>query len=193
MGEIVTVNFRQDTLYGFKQDDGIFLAVKPMCDAMGIAWEPQRKRINRDPVLHKATSIMEVPFGGAKGQETTCILLKRVNYWLATIDARRITDEIIRDKVVLYQEECADALYEHFAGRSALVEHEGEPSEKPSANESRGLVTEVRQTFGIHAARQLYFKLGLPRVEAMYAPGMNDLQADFFHPAMVRVPERTAA
>ena len=51
MGEIVTVNFRGDELYGFKQDDGTYLALKPMVEAMGLDWSAQLKRVKRDPFV----------------------------------------------------------------------------------------------------------------------------------------------
>lgn len=181
MGEIVTVNFRGDDLYGFKQSDGVYMAVKPMCDAMGLSWEPQRKRINRDPILSKATSIMEVPFGTAKGQAETCLLLKRVNFWLATIETSRITNEVIRDRVILYQEECADALYEYFTGRRPS-DADGEPHDSMSLTEKMRLCDMVHRGFGMMAFRQLYFKVDLPRVPEMYRPEQNDL----FHYGMIR-------
>ena len=170
MGEIVTVNFRGDQLYGFKADDGDYLAVKPACDAMGLDWEPQRKRIARDPVLSKATSIMAVPFGGARGQDVTCIKIERLNYWLATIDSSRIKDDAVRQKVILYQEECADALHAYFSGKKLAADDDVEPDTTPSFSEGLKAVTETRQTYGIQAARQMWMKMHLPVVPAMLEP-----------------------
>lgn len=193
MGEIVTVNFRGDELYGFKQDDGVFLAAKPMVEAMGLDWSAQLKRIKRDPILSEGMAIMATPFGRGGDQECVCLKLELVNGWLFTIDTLRIKDETVRERVILYQRECYQVLYEHFSGkRKAIAEIEGDPTDKLTTNEARSLVTEGRQTLGIQAARQLWFKLGLIRVDAMYAPGANDLQADLFHPGMIRSEERAA-
>ena len=45
-----------------------------------------------------------------------CLPLDRVNFWLATVDVGRIKNPHAQSKVVLYQEECAEALYRHFHG-----------------------------------------------------------------------------
>lgn len=167
MGEIVTVNFRGDDLYGFKQDDGTFLALKPMVEAMGLDWSAQLKRVKRDPILAEGMAIMATPFGRGGDQECACIKLELVNGWLFTIDSSRIKDETVRERVILYQRECYQVLYDHFSGKKRPVEIEGEPDETASTNERRSLVAEARQTFGQQAARQLWFDQKLPVVPAM--------------------------
>ncbi|MDX2334616.1 phage antirepressor N-terminal domain-containing protein [Brevundimonas vesicularis] len=167
MGEIVTVNFRGDQLYGFKQDDGVFVALTPICEAMGIAWEPQRKRLHRDPVLSEATSIMEVPFGGHRGQPVTCLKMELLNGWLFGIDSSRIKDDEVRERVILYQRECYGVLYQHFAkGRAENFDPIGADLTEPMS-ERRKLVIEARQTWGHVVAKQLWLKLGMPKVSAM--------------------------
>ena len=190
MGDIVSVNFRGDDLYGFKQDDGVFLAVKPMCEAMGLPWEPQRQRLNRDPVLSKGTFVMKVPFGRGGAQEAVCIKLELVNGFLFGIDSGRIKDDAVRERVIVYQEECYSVLHDHFAGRRRPLigaNEDDEPDTSPSMNERRSLVAEARQTFGAMAARQLWFNQGLPVVPAMVAHGQND--PDLFHYGMVAPAE----
>lgn len=185
MGEIVTVNFRGDDLYGFKRDDGTFLALKPMVEAMGVPWEPQRQRIQRDPVLSEGASIMKVPFGRGGAQDMLCIKLELVNGWLFGIDSARIKDEAVRERVILYQRECYQVLHDHFAGkRKPLIGADDDDLDQaPSQNERRSLVAEARQTFGVLAARQLWAQQQLPMVPAMMAANRNDM--DLFHYGMV--------
>jgi hypothetical protein len=175
MGEIVTVNFRGDELYGFKQDDGTFLALKPMAEAMGLGWSGQFERVNRDPVLSKGIRVMRTPFGRGGAQDTVCIKLDLVNGWLFGIDSSRIKDDAVRQKVILYQEECYQVLHDHFTGKRKPAEIEGAPDESSSVNERRSLVAEARQTFGQQAARELWFEQRLPIVPSMLNPGQNDL------------------
>lgn len=182
MGEIVTVDFRGDELYGFKQDDGTFLALKPMVEAMGLGWSGQFERVNRDPVLSKGIRVMRTPFGRGGAQETVCIKLELVNGWLFGIDSSRIKDESVRQKVILYQEECYGVLYEHFTGKRKAPELEGEPSDQAPEGHRLRLVTEARQTFGQRAAREMWFKLGLDIVPSM----LNDNQNDLYPWTMIR-------
>ena len=55
------IKFRQDNLITIKNTKGqVFIPLKQLCYYLNIDWEPQRKRINRDPVLKSTTSVMEV-------------------------------------------------------------------------------------------------------------------------------------
>ncbi len=192
MGDILTVNFRGDDLFGFREDDGTFLALKPMVEAMGLMWPGQYERVNRDPVLSQGIRVMRIPFGRGGAQETLCIKLEMVNGWLFGIDSGRIKDEAVRERVILYQRECYQVLHDHFTGkRPPALGSDEEPDPSPSMNERRSLVAEARQTFGPLAARQLWFNQNLPIVPAMINHGQND--PDLFHYGMVRPPESDAA
>lgn len=172
MGEIVTVNFRGDELYGFRADDGVFVALKPICDAIGLGWEGQRQRVNRDPILSEGTCVMQVPFGSKGVNEVTCIKMELVNGWLFTIDSARIKDDAVREKVILYQRECYGVLHAHFAGKSVgmMSLAANNPDLSLPVGERRKLVTEARQTFGTSASRALWAKLDLAWVDEMARP-----------------------
>lgn len=171
MGQIVTVNFRGDQLYGFENDDGVFVALKPIVESMGLNWEGQRQRLSRDPILSEGTCMMQVPFAKGGAQDTTCLKMELVNGWLFTIDSSRIKDEAVREKVILYQRECHNVLFRHFykgakPASEPLVIEDHEETSNPDGARVR-LVTECRQTFGTKASGQLWFQLGLPTVPAM--------------------------
>lgn len=189
MGEIVTVNFRGDELYGFKQEDGTFLALKPMVEAMGLDWSAQLKRVKRDPILSEGMAMMATPFGRGGDQECACIKLELINGWLFTIDTLRIKDEEVRQRVILYQRECYQVLHDHFAGKRRPAELNGEPDEMPTIGERLRLVTETRQTFSSQAAREMWFRQGLPIVPAMLHPAQNDL----FNYSQINHGEQSAA
>ena len=166
MGTIVTVNFRNDTLFAVERDDGVFVAVTPICETLGMDAKKQRERINRDPILSEGGAMVALPSAGGM-QETFCLRLDLVNGWLFTIDESRVKDEETRNRVLSYKRECHAVLFQHFYGKhqkpAPVIE------EDPAENESVKirLVNESRQVFGTQAAAQLWFKLGLPVVPAM--------------------------
>lgn len=172
MGQIITVNFRGDQLYGFENDDGVFVALKPIVESMGMDWSAQYRRVKRDPILSEGIAVMATPFGRGGDQECVCLKLELVNGWLFTIDTARISNDEVREKVVLYQRECYAVLNKHFYGRTADQRREslqGEPKTEEPLNVRRQLVSEARQTHGLQAARELWLKLGLPTTPAMFA------------------------
>jgi hypothetical protein len=169
MGKIITVNFRGDDLYGFENDDGIFVALKPIVESMGMDWSAQYRRVTRDPILAEGIAIMATPFGRGGDQEAVCLKMDLVNGWLFTIDSARIKDQTVKDRVLLYQRECYGVLFKHFyKGDKAdpIIIEEHEQPHEPENSKLR-MVTEARQTFGAKAAGQLWVKFGLPMVPAM--------------------------
>ncbi len=171
MGNIVTVNFRGDQLYGFENDDGTFVALKPIVESMGMDWSAQYRRVIRDPIMKEGIAMMATPFSRGGDQEAVCLKLDLVNGWLFTIDTARIKDDDVREKVILYQRECYSVLAKHFAGKHIgnSGPQAGETVDDPQENEGVKLrmVNESRQVFGNQAAAQLWFRLGLPVVPAM--------------------------
>jgi len=127
---------------------------------------------------------MALPSAGG-AQETFCLRLDLVHGWLFTIDESRVKDGETRQRVLAYKRECYAVLFRHFygaaqaggrlSGEEALGAKEGE---QEPIQTRRGLVTQARHTFGSPAARELWFKLGLPVVPSMTAdPPQGDLFA----------------
>lgn len=112
--KVHAINFHGDRLLGVEAEGPVMIPVKPICDALGLDWEGQRQRIERHPVLSKGACIIQVPFGPGGKQGMACLPLTRLNFWLATVNSDRIENKAIRDRVILYQEECADVLFAHF-------------------------------------------------------------------------------
>ncbi len=176
MSKIITVDFRNDTLFAVQRDDGVFVAVKPIVQTLGLDWKAQHRRISDDPILREGMVTTAMPsVGGA--QETTCIRLDLVNGWLFGIDESRVRDEETRQRVLAYKRECYGVLFKHFYGRSAAASAADVPhviatedARKESIRTRRQLVSEARQSYGTHSARQLWAYLGLPMVPAMTTP-----------------------
>lgn len=198
MGTITTVNFRNDTLFAVERDDGAFVAIKPISDSLGLAWNKQLERIKRDPILSEGMTMTVMPSPGGP-QETTLLKLDLVNGWLFTIDESRVKDDETRQRVLSYKRECYGVLFKHFYGRTvdqraaSLGDASAEPRTDEPLNVKRQLVAEARQTHNVQAARELWFKLGLPTTPAMYA---DPQQGDFFYYTAIRrdeVPDTKAA
>lgn len=195
MGKIITVNFRGDDLYGFENDDGIFVALKPIVESMGMSWSGQFERVKRDPILAEGIRVMRTPFGPGGAQDAICLKMDLINGWLFTIDSSRIKDEAVRDKVILYQRECYGVLFKHFykgASEEPLVIEEHEQTHEPETGKLR-MVTEARQTFGHKAAAQLWVKFGLPMVPAMIEENRQFSLLDFESVRPVKPGDKSAA
>lgn len=177
MSKLTTIDFHDDTLFAVEAPGGVFVAVKPICDGLGIDPKKQRERIQRDPVLTEGGAMMALPSAGGP-QETFCLRLDLLQGWLFGIDAARVKPEA-RDRVLAYKRECCAVLFRHFYGeRVGVPVGNAQPAREEPVPIRRQLVTEARQTFGPRAAGSLWFALGLPIVPEMHTPsrqGVLDL------------------
>lgn len=78
MNNVITINFRNDTLFAVKRDDGVCVAIKPICEALGIDWKSQYQRIKDDPVLNEGMVTVTIPSPGGS-QETTLLRFDLIN------------------------------------------------------------------------------------------------------------------
>jgi P22_AR N-terminal domain len=111
--ELVPIPFRGTELRIASENGSGYAAVAPICRALGIDEQAQRRRIERHPVLSKGGAIMATPSGGGM-QETFCLRIDLVPFWLATIAPGRVKPEL-RDELIAFQSECARVLFAHFA------------------------------------------------------------------------------
>ncbi|CAK0748311.1 hypothetical protein WCLP8_1880017 [uncultured Gammaproteobacteria bacterium] len=117
---VVSVPFHGDTLFAVEREGAVFVALKPICERLGIAWHKQLERIKRDTVLCEGITVMGIP--SPRGiQETTCLRLGLVNGWLFGINENRVRPEA-RAAVLVYKRECHRALAEHFGLAEAAAE-----------------------------------------------------------------------
>jgi len=112
MSALMKINFHGHPLYAADRDGEIYVAVKPIVETLGLAWNKQLERIKRDTVLAEGMTIMVLPSAGGE-QETTLLRHDLVNGFLFTIDANRVAPAA-REKVLTYQRECYRVLHEHF-------------------------------------------------------------------------------
>ena len=105
--EITAVLIQQ----GSKQQ--VYVPIRPLCEHLGVAWSPQRRRINRDPVLSEEVKGVTVTVTPGGRQEMICLPLDVLNGWLFGINADRVKPEV-RDRVIRYQRECYRVLHEAF-------------------------------------------------------------------------------
>lgn len=111
---LTPVNFHEHTLLTFPNDGHPYVVMKPIVEAIGLDWDSQRQRIQRNPVLAASTVIMTVQIpGDDQRREITALPLKLLNGWLFGIDSNRVKPEI-RETILMYQRECYDALYAYW-------------------------------------------------------------------------------
>jgi hypothetical protein len=116
-----------------------FIALKPLCDALGIKYENQREKINNNsqfsPVLLNPKNSVTPDMGGnsttphkgygsttphkgggsssrdGKDREMLCIPIREVGMWICNINANKVKPEV-RDKVLTFQKYLQEVIYQ---------------------------------------------------------------------------------
>jgi len=112
ISQLETIQFHNQSLIVLNHENKPYIAMKPVCENIGLDWHAQLNRINRHNVLNKGVVMIATPTKGGI-QKLACLPISMINGWLFGIDTNRAKPEI-RQKLEQYQSECFDVLYNHF-------------------------------------------------------------------------------
>lgn len=121
MTALIPIDFHSDRIFLIEEDGEPFVPMKPICDALGLAWQPQHRKLtsgDRPWGYHH----MVIPSAGGE-QEMGCIPIRKLPAWLFSISPSRVKPEL-REKLIAYQTECDDVLWSHFMGEKKAMETE---------------------------------------------------------------------
>ena len=88
-----------------------YTPMKPIVEGMGLAWNGQFEKLNRNQERW-GIRVTRIPSESGE-QETLCMPLRKLPGWLMTIHPTRVKPEI-REKILRYQNECDDVLWEYW-------------------------------------------------------------------------------
>lgn len=116
MSSLISVPFHGDTVYLVEHNGEPHTPVRPYSDALGLNWGAQTVKLKQ---RFKATvSMIETVGFDGKNREMICLPLRKLPAFLYSIDARKVKPEV-RARVELYQAECDEVLWRHWAGQLA--------------------------------------------------------------------------
>ncbi|WBA57894.1 phage antirepressor N-terminal domain-containing protein [Providencia sp. 21OH12SH02B-Prov] len=112
MTSVSTINvpFHGNNLYVVNFNGEPYVPMKPIVEGMGLTWQSQFEKLKQR--FRKGITEIVIPSKGGD-QSMLCLALRKLAGWLHTISPNKVKPEI-RDKVIKYQEECDDVLYEYW-------------------------------------------------------------------------------
>lgn len=108
-----TISFNGQSLAAINQNQTIYVAMKPICENIGLDWEAQRQKIQRNHILNSVACMLKATAKDGKNYETMCLPLGFLSGWLMSVEVNRVKPEI-RDVLIQYQLKCYDVLHQHF-------------------------------------------------------------------------------
>lgn len=112
--ELIKVDFHGDELLTHRDERGVWVVLKRVCESLGIDSEGQRQRLAKKPWA--VACVIKATGPDGKTYDTMALHLDALPMWLATIDAGRVSPAV-RAKIERYQVEAARVLRDHFFGR----------------------------------------------------------------------------
>ena len=109
---MLTLEYKGYPVRLFEDVDGAYVALRPVCDSLGLDFSGQLQRLQRQ----SWAVVGMTPTTGSDGKvyDMTTVDRRTFTMWLATIDTGRVKNEHTRELVRTYQCEAADALDKYF-------------------------------------------------------------------------------
>ncbi len=116
------VEFYGQELITARSDKGVeYVAMKPLCENLGLDWRGQYQRMLRDDVLSQGVCMINTPTKGGE-QKLMFLPAEFLNGWLFGVDTSRLKDEAVKQKIIVYKKECFKVLHTYWSKSSTSVE-----------------------------------------------------------------------
>ncbi len=132
----------------------VFVPFGRLCDNLGIDRASQVVRIGEHEVLREGLLTLRLQTAGGV-QDVQCLRLDFIPFWLAGISTRRVK-ATLRERLVLYQRECAAVLWDTFRppgqpSSAALASPEGLTPAAQAYEMAMAIATLARQQMNLEA------------------------------------------
>jgi hypothetical protein len=105
-----TLNFNGKNISILNAEGTWFVAVKPICDALGVNYDRQYQNLKKDDILGGVYAKQHIHDSSGRLQEMVCLPEMFVYGWLFSI--RSESEELQK-----YRRKCYEILYNHFHGQ----------------------------------------------------------------------------
>jgi hypothetical protein len=202
----ITVPFHGADLYVVEHNGQPYTPMKRIVTAMGLDWRSQHKKVSANQarwgiteLVIPSTMVDSTTVGSADGKsrELTCIPVRKVAAWLTTIEPGKVKNPEVRARVVQYQNECDDALWQYWNDGIAInprVAYGVHPDQTLSAEQAQTL----REMLESHVKKLPKEKQGSAMVKgwsklkAHFKTDYRHIPASEFHEAVSIVARHTA-
>lgn len=99
----------------------VYVALKPIADAIGVQWEWQQNALKNDPILKDELWVTMVRDQSGRQNKAICLAIDMVHGWLFSIDSSKVKASA-KPKLIQFKKECYQVLFEHFYGKYRLYE-----------------------------------------------------------------------
>lgn len=172
MTSVSTINvpFHGNNLYVVNFNGEPYVPMKPIVEGMGLDWMGQYRKLTQR--FSKGIEEMSIPTKGGE-QSMLCLALRKLAGWLHTISPNKVKPEI-RDKVIKYQEECDDVLYEYWTTGEVKKKHKSTVQERNPLKNAVNLLVSKKGIMYPEAYSLVHQKFNVSSIEELTADQIPD-------------------
>ena len=112
--------FQKNELVAVQNNENIYVAVKPICDAIGLDYISAYKGLQNDEIIGELLSIQTIVAADLKQRDMVCVPIQMLSAWLCGIQIGKVKAEV-RPVLVQFKRECANALFSYFFGAAKQI------------------------------------------------------------------------
>lgn len=128
MNEFQITKVNNVSIVSLMESGNNLIPIKPICEALGIAYAPQFSKIKEDEDLSSVVTLRVTTGSDNKQYEMVCLPLEFIFGWLFTINPKNVKPEA-QDAVRQYRLQCYRALYEYFTEPQTFLSQKQEQME----------------------------------------------------------------
>ncbi|MEY1274406.1 phage antirepressor N-terminal domain-containing protein [Proteus mirabilis] len=172
MTSISTINvpFHGANLCIVNRDGNPYVPMKPIIEDMGLDWASQFTKLKKR--FSKGIVEIAIPSKGGE-QSMICLAMHKLTGWLYSIMPNKVKPEI-RDKVIKYQEECDDVLYEYWTTGEVKKKHKSTVQERNPLKNAVNLLVSKKGIMYPEAYSLVHQKFNVSSIEELTADQIPD-------------------
>jgi len=116
---VITVPFHGAELFVIEHNGQPYTPMRPIVEGMGLAWNSQFTKLKQ----RFSTSVMEIitqVSNDDQNRSYICLPIRKLAAWLYSISPNKIPNLETRAKVIMYQNECDDVLWDYWTKGQAI-------------------------------------------------------------------------
>lgn len=161
----INVPFHGAELYVVNHNGEAYTPMKPIVEGMGLDWKSQHKKISQ----RFAKGMVEITIPSVGGmQKMICLALRKLAAWLNTISPNKVRPEI-RDRVLQYQEECDDVLYDYWTKGQSVNQRKTSTDERTPLRDAVNLLVGKKSIMYPEAYSYIHQRFNVARIEDLDA------------------------
>ncbi|WP_240531592.1 phage antirepressor N-terminal domain-containing protein [Proteus alimentorum] len=169
--QIIQATFHGNNLYVVNFNGEPYVPMRPIVEGMGLAWGAQFAKLKQR--FNSSVSEIEMVAEDGKLRNMVCIALRKLSGWLHTISPNKVKPEI-RDKVIKYQEECDDVLYEYWTTGEVKKKHKSTVQERNPLKNAVNLLVSKKGIMYPEAYSLVHQKFNVSSIEELTADQIPD-------------------